>query len=117
ATSLTSSVDFMFSSRRRHTRFSRDWSSDVCSSDLCHINLMESGSECMAMRFQAIIRAVACVGIGLLLAGCAEDIGVDQYGRKVRSEERRVGKERQRDETQQHKTRKDNVNPFDDVTI
>src|SRR5690606_41781918 len=26
--------DFFFSSRRRHTRFSRDWSSDVCSSDL-----------------------------------------------------------------------------------
>src|SRR5690606_40348400 len=25
---------FLFSSRRRHTRFSRDWSSDVCSSDL-----------------------------------------------------------------------------------
>src|SRR5690606_39836320 len=25
---------FSFSSRRRHTRFSRDWSSDVCSSDL-----------------------------------------------------------------------------------
>src|SRR5690606_412347 len=35
-----------FSSRRRHTRFSRDWSSDVCSSDLsyeraCH----DSGVE------------------------------------------------------------------------
>src|SRR5690606_41220578 len=27
-------VIFFFSSRRRHTRFSRDWSSDVCSSDL-----------------------------------------------------------------------------------
>src|SRR5690606_39712226 len=27
---------FFFSSRRRHTRFSRDWSSDVCSSDLYH---------------------------------------------------------------------------------
>src|SRR5690606_40913576 len=26
--------NFFFSSRRRHTRFSRDWSSDVCSSDL-----------------------------------------------------------------------------------
>src|SRR5690606_39615426 len=26
-----------FSSRRRHTRFSRDWSSDVCSSDLLAI--------------------------------------------------------------------------------
>src|SRR5690606_39899244 len=25
---------YFFSSRRRHTRFSRDWSSDVCSSDL-----------------------------------------------------------------------------------
>src|SRR5690606_34754064 len=28
------SFSFFFSSRRRHTRFSRDWSSDVCSSDL-----------------------------------------------------------------------------------
>src|SRR2546429_363257 len=27
---------FFFSSRRRHTRCSRDWSSDVCSSDLIH---------------------------------------------------------------------------------
>src|SRR5690606_40323049 len=27
-------LKFFFSSRRRHTRFSRDWSSDVCSSDL-----------------------------------------------------------------------------------
>src|SRR5439155_6432877 len=26
---------FFFSSRRRHTRWPRDWSSDVCSSDLC----------------------------------------------------------------------------------
>src|SRR5580700_10337132 len=26
--------DFFFSSRRRHTRSLRDWSSDVCSSDL-----------------------------------------------------------------------------------
>src|SRR6266511_5639063 len=27
-------IFFFFSSRRRHTSFSRDWSSDVCSSDL-----------------------------------------------------------------------------------
>src|SRR5690625_4824134 len=27
-------VRFFFSSRRRHTRWPRDWSSDVCSSDL-----------------------------------------------------------------------------------
>src|SRR2546429_9462205 len=31
---MTSSCVFFFSSRRRHTRCSRDWSSDVCSSDL-----------------------------------------------------------------------------------
>src|SRR2546422_4718773 len=30
---------FFFSSRRRHTRCSRDWSSDVCSSDLDHLVL------------------------------------------------------------------------------
>src|SRR5690606_41079265 len=29
---------FFFASRRRHTRFSRDWSSDVCSSDLINLD-------------------------------------------------------------------------------
>src|SRR5258707_5706782 len=29
---------FFFSSRRRHTRYWRDWSSDVCSSDLGNPN-------------------------------------------------------------------------------
>src|SRR5690606_40730026 len=32
---------FFFSSRRRHTRFSRDWSSDVCSSDLTGAGLLD----------------------------------------------------------------------------
>src|SRR5690606_432432 len=31
---IAPNASFFFSSRRRHTRFSRDWSSDVCSSDL-----------------------------------------------------------------------------------
>src|SRR5438445_6634533 len=31
---LVSFIFFFFSSRRRHTRYWRDWSSDVCSSDL-----------------------------------------------------------------------------------
>src|SRR6266550_4803052 len=31
---------FFFSSRRRHTRCSRDWSSDVCSSDLPQRDLL-----------------------------------------------------------------------------
>src|SRR5690625_3331581 len=33
---LLLSLLFFFSSRRRHTRWPRDWSSDVCSSDLSH---------------------------------------------------------------------------------
>src|SRR2546422_9197138 len=40
---------FFFSSRRRHTRCSRDWSSDVCSSDLddgdWHIELTEGAAS------------------------------------------------------------------------
>src|SRR5256884_2706685 len=35
---------FFFSSRRRHTRCSRDWSSDVCSSDLQIVLVLENKS-------------------------------------------------------------------------
>src|SRR5688572_32752595 len=37
-------VIFFFSSRRRHTRFDCDWSSDVCSSDL-HILIQYKGAD------------------------------------------------------------------------
>jgi peroxiredoxin len=37
----------------------------------------------MVMRFQVIVRGIAALGLGLILAGCAQDIGVDQHGRKV----------------------------------
>src|SRR5207247_5092220 len=36
---------FFFSSRRRHTRSTRDWSSDVCSSDLCSEGAAGAGSD------------------------------------------------------------------------
>src|SRR5207245_7223369 len=36
-------VFFFFSSRRRHTRCYRDWSSDVCSSDLHHHERYDGG--------------------------------------------------------------------------
>src|SRR3712207_9413474 len=38
---------FFFSSRRRHTRYWRDWSSDVCSSDLPndHVNMGQSSND------------------------------------------------------------------------
>src|SRR5688572_32276371 len=83
---------FFFSSRRRHTRFDCDWSSDVCSSDLnlavipaAHVH----GSDAPARRrlrgcdrklrfleFKAVITSRRCL-----------------VARKPRSEERRVGKE------------------------
>src|SRR2546422_10522467 len=40
---------FFFSSRRRHTRCSRDWSSDVCSSDLLDV---QDGRVVKGIRFQ-----------------------------------------------------------------
>src|SRR5207247_7082790 len=36
---------FFFSSRRRHTRSTRDWSSDVCSSDLVMYAIFKSGLD------------------------------------------------------------------------
>src|SRR5690348_17922916 len=33
---------FFFSSRRRHTRWTGDWSSDVCSSDLQHAEISKA---------------------------------------------------------------------------
>src|SRR5690554_832191 len=49
---------FFFSSRRRHTRCGRDWSSDVCSSDLTY--LLESGLAMSANDWRhAIIAALA----------------------------------------------------------
>src|SRR3712207_9518849 len=43
---------FFFSSRRRHTRYWRDWSSDVCSSDLHHLG-KEDRHECGPYRAEA----------------------------------------------------------------
>src|SRR5690606_41064361 len=42
-------ISFFFSSRRRHTRFSRDWSSDVCSSDLSRDHPDENVGEVTAI--------------------------------------------------------------------
>src|SRR2546430_4851554 len=47
---------FFFSSRRRHTRFDCDWSSDVCSSDL------EGGLAMSCMRWVRVALAVCTSG-------------------------------------------------------
>src|SRR5690606_41141833 len=66
-TSIASIVGFLllffFSSRRRHTRFSRDWSSDVCSSDLAAPHLPARGA----------------------LGACAADLAHDRARRRVRA--------------------------------
>src|SRR5207253_3863323 len=51
------SVSFFFSSRRRHTRWPRDWSSDVCSSDLapeCRIPWREIVSKPVSILFYSV---------------------------------------------------------------
>src|SRR4051794_41409897 len=62
---------FFFSSRRRHTRWTGDWSSDVCSSDLV-----------------TPLAVVIAAGGGPTVVG-----GGGGGSALVRSEERRVGKE------------------------
>src|SRR5206468_6838233 len=63
---------FFFSSRRRHTRSDRDWSSDVCSSDL-------DGNIALVREGDAITIDAHTLSLQLNVS--------------ERSEERRVGKE------------------------
>src|SRR5690606_40662204 len=58
-----------FSSRRRHTRFSRDWSSDVCSSDLAALaGLWQAVRAGGPARQVDARRALACALALLLVA-------------------------------------------------
>src|SRR2546429_3467962 len=53
-----STLFFFFSSRRRHTRCSRDWSSDVCSSDLVTNTGARTGDEVVQLYVQHLGSAV-----------------------------------------------------------
>src|SRR5438309_5143346 len=72
---------FFFSSRRRHTRWNCDWSSDVCSSDL------DGGGEVSG--FNKILRRLL---VGVHADNARDALILHRTGVK-RSEERRVGKE------------------------
>src|SRR5690606_40659484 len=78
---------FFFSSRRRHTRFSRDWSSDVCSSDL--LALSDVGKLVVLDNSSPITLSIPDESTVSWPAGAQIDIV--QWG-DGRSEERRVGK-------------------------
>src|SRR2546430_12158577 len=88
---------FFFSSRRRHTRFDCDWSSDVCSSDLGRGELADE-----------ILRAMKGAGYDVRESSPFEAgqifpkpsrptapivSRVEMLWESMRSEERRVGKE------------------------
>src|SRR3989442_9775943 len=81
---------FFFSSRRRHTRCGRDWSSDVCSSDLGVTG--RRGWEASQIMAEAL--AAAPLTSPADLKAVLEDVNDRLYRRGWgRSEERRVGKE------------------------
>src|SRR5690606_39461244 len=108
---------FFFSSRRRHTRFSRDWSSDVCSSDLCvlpvlslkALGLAQSGESRERARAHALWYTagvlVAFAAVGALVvalraaeigrASCRErgeiSVGAGARKRRIETSGRRVG--------------------------
>src|SRR5688572_31858133 len=77
---------FFFSSRRRHTRFDCDWSSDVCSSDLV-LRRRELRQHCRwdAEEGERFVVARACTAVRTII--------VEAERLRKRSEERRVGKE------------------------
>src|SRR5690348_17522432 len=88
-------ICFFFSSRRRHTRWTGDWSSDVCSSDLeSELFGHEKGSFTGAIsqrkgRFEQAHK-------GTLFLDEVGDIPLNMQVkllRVIKSEERRVGKE------------------------
>src|SRR5207302_3317349 len=52
---------FFFSSRRRHTSFSRDWSSDVCSSDLGVLIGVAGVGMCFFLNGVSYVAVIACL--------------------------------------------------------
>src|SRR3712207_7715863 len=88
---------FFFSSRRRHTRYWRDWSSDVCSSDLLLLlptMSFSSGSTAKdSVPLHKQLKESSRVPSALKRASPSSEREVDGEKYVKRSEERRVGKE------------------------
>src|SRR2546423_11814404 len=90
---------FFFSSRRRHTRFDSDWSSDVCSSDLYAAGCVLYELLCGAPPFEGNVAHVLHEHLTSRVPSPSVEVpGAPPLDAVVatsteRSEERRVGKE------------------------
>src|ERR1035441_10775122 len=77
---------FFFSSRRRHTRCLSDWSSDVCSSDLCGFVCTGESVLCVAGLASPVRGGggrLGCLGKeerALAVAGRRRAVGLGNYG-------------------------------------
>src|SRR3712207_8349040 len=92
---LDSVLFFFFSSRRRHTRYWRDWSSDVCSSDL---DRLLGGCPLRLGRGTTVAAPAGNVAVLLMSSSFGRrardrNSSLSPSGTFSRSEERRVGKE------------------------
>src|SRR5690606_41119939 len=92
-----------FSSRGRHTSFSRDWSSDVCSSDLTNVAMHgytgQPASDIPQVNLRLYQDGDSRLQLEILDNGSPFDPtarasrDLDESLEEARSEERRVGKE------------------------
>src|SRR3712207_6902677 len=95
--STSACLVFFFSSRRRHTRYWRDWSSDVCSSDLT-LTIDKPEEALDEARRDAIAKARARAELYARATGkrVGRILSISEaggYGRPYRSGERRGGEE------------------------
>src|SRR6266436_7147255 len=98
---------FFFSSRRRHTRCSRDWSSDVCSSDLLvqddkftsiHVEKYEAEARDTKLGPEEITRDIPNVGEEALAD--LDENGIVYIGAEVGPQDILVGKITPKGETE-----------------
>src|SRR5256886_11145908 len=87
-------IFFFFSSRRRHTRFDCDWSSDVCSSDLLEFTIRDADDSVLFVDRTLIPLLDKVAG---KIPSVRQIVVLNDGGpipeHRLRSEERRVGKE------------------------
>src|SRR5690606_41344540 len=89
---VPSILNSFFSSRRRHTSFSRDWSSDVCSFDFYQDIVQDSGESIARFTPSRPLGARHRIEFGAEGAFNSLDQQVEFAGSFApRSEERRVG--------------------------